>query len=185
MTGVNLILLILFICLSIGIIGVSFMIRKKFLENSPNFISRILLGLLIGFSLFIVIFMPSITLYGLILWIHSFNSHFVSFDSPLDLFTFSLMVSILAFIYMFFFVLLLKLAIIKYNFKPMFGLIAEFILEFLALYLSLSFISSEVLHTIDLSISGMITITALFTIIYSGLDNLMDQIEKIQRKLAC
>lgn len=61
----------------------------------------------------------------------------------------------------------------------MVGLIAEFILEFLALYLSLSFISSEVLHTIDLSVSGKITITALFTLIYSGLDNLMKQIEKI------
>ncbi|HBI04025.1 MAG TPA: hypothetical protein DDY49_08360 [Paenibacillaceae bacterium] len=181
MIGLDFILLILFICLTIGIITVGLLIWKGIIEKSPNFISRILFGLLFGFILFIIITFPSIVLYGVILWIHSFNSTFVLFDSKMNLYLFSLMVSILAFIYMFIFVMLLKIAVIKYGFKPMFSMIAEFILEFSALYLSLSYLSNEVFNTIDLSLTGKIVITVLFTLIFSGMENLMNQIDILQK----
>lgn len=182
MFGIKIILLLLFICLTIGMVTVHLLIWKGIFKKSPNFIGTILFGLLIGSILFFIISFPSIVLYAVILWIHSFNSAFVLFDSKMNLYLFSLIASILAFTYMFIFVMLLKIAVIKYKLKPLFSTIAEFTLEFSALYLSLSYISNDVFYTIDFSPWGKIIIAVLFTLIFSGLDNIMNQIDKLQKK---
>ena len=95
---------------------------------------------------------------------------------------FSLSVSILAFVYMLFFVLLLKIAVIKFRIPKVLSFILEFILVFTSIYLSMIYIANEVIVPIHLSNMGKIMVSLLISVIFSGLDNVFDELDKLQKK---
>ena len=176
------IILILIVCLLIGLLITKILLKKGFIQESPNFLAFLLLGFLIGFVLFLGMTLPSLIIYWVILGTNSFfGDHFV-FKEKIDLYLFSLSVSILAFVYMLFFVLLLKIAVIKFRIPKVLSFILEFILVFTSIYLSMIYIANEVIVPIHLSNMGKIMVSLLISVIFSGLDNVFDELDKLQKK---
>ena len=97
------IIVILFICFFIGLLITKFLLKKGFIQESPSFLAFLLLGFLIGFALFLGVTLPSLIIYWIVLGTNSFFGDHLVFEKRVDLYVFSLVVSILAFIYELFF----------------------------------------------------------------------------------
>jgi len=176
------IIFILLICFFIGLLITKLLLKKEIIQESPKIWTFLLMGLLIGFALFLVVILPSLVIYWTVLGTNSFFGDHLVFENRIDLYVFSLAVSILAFVYMLFFVLLLKIAVIKFRISKVLSFLLEFMLVSFSIYLSLIYISNEVIVPVHSSNIGIIMISILVSLIFSGLDNILDEIDKLQKK---
>ena len=182
MSVLQTIIFILIICFLIGLLITKFLSEKGFIEESSDFLEFLLMGLVIGFALFLGITLPSLVIYWTVLGTNSFFGDHLVFEKRIDLYLFSLAVSILAIVYMLFFVLLLKIAVIKFRIPKVISFISEFLLVCFSIYLSLQYISNEVIAPVHSSDIGIIMVSILVTLLFSGLDTIFTEIDKLQKK---
>lgn len=182
MSVLQIIIFILLICFFIGLLITKFLLKKEIIKESPDLWAFLLLGLLIGFALFLGVILPSLVIYWTVLGTNSFFGDHLVFENRIDLYVFSLAVSILAFVYMLFFALLLKIAVIKFRIPKVLSFLLEFMLVSFSIYLSLIYISNEVIVPVHSSDIGIVMISILVSLIFSGLENILGEIDKLQKK---
>lgn len=134
MTTFQVLSLIFLVSLIIGEVILKVIQKKGHIEESPYQWAFLLLGLLIGFSLFLSFTLPSLIIYWVISGINYFFGSQIRFNSQSDMYIFSLTVSIFAFIYMLFSMLLLKVAAIKFRIPKSISQAIEFLFFSLFIY---------------------------------------------------
>ncbi|WP_078379969.1 hypothetical protein [Sutcliffiella halmapala] len=166
------IIAILFVCCLIGLAIIQLLLKKYSSKKRLKLMTIFLLGVVVGFAIFLKATTTSLIIYLVILGFLS--NHFI-FETKIDMYLFSLITSILAFIYMLFLVFLIKITVSSFRVPRILLFSVESILVFLAIYLSLSFLSTEVIVPLYSSDFGKIVISVLLTLIYSGLGSIFDE----------
>lgn len=147
MTTFQVLSLIFLVSLIIGEVILKVIQKKGHIEESPYQWAFLLLGLLIGFSLFLSFTLPSLIIYWVISGINYFFGSQILFNSQSDMYIFSLTVSIFAFIYMLFSMLLLKVAAIKFRIPKSISQAIEFFLVFFSVYLSIIYFIYQIMFS--------------------------------------
>lgn len=94
------VLLTFLCCLVISSLIFMFLLKKEIVDTPPNRLAHAAFIILIGFSLFFAITVPSLVIYFAAITVNHFFGEYIIYGSLSDLYIFSVVVSILALVYM-------------------------------------------------------------------------------------
>lgn len=176
------VLLTFLCCLVISSLIFMILLKKEIVDTPPNRLAHAAFIILIGFSLFFAITVPSLVIYFVAITVNHFFGEYIIYGSLSDLYIFSVVVSILALIYM-----LILMAIVKgithiFKLPAWLAYILEFIFAWAAVYFSIKYVSSNFIENISIFQGGEILLSFFITFLFSGLDILFTNLDKISKE---
>lgn len=182
MTIVTAVSLAILSCLVISTLIFMTLLKKNIVETPPNHLALIAFICLIGFSLFFAISVPSLIIYFVAIAVNHFLGDYVTYDSLTNLYIFALLVSILALVYMLILIVVVKGVSYLFKFPKWVAYFLEFILAWGAVYFSIKYVSYSVMENIDIFKGGELLLSFFITFIFSGLDILFTNLDKITKE---
>lgn len=170
----QIIITILFVCLISGFVIMQLLFKKRLIQEPLKKKTIFLVGIVIAFAIILKAVITSIILFFVILGIDSFLGNHFFYETKMELYLFSLVTSMLAFLYMLCVVYLLKILASTFKLPRILRVTLESMLVFFAMYLSMDFLSNAGIVSLSLSSFGKIVISAILTLIYSGLGSIFD-----------
>ncbi|WPF78604.1 hypothetical protein [Bacillus velezensis] len=176
------VLLTFLCCLVISSLIFMILLKKEIVDTPPNRLAHAAFIGLIGFSLFFAITVPSLVIYFTAITVNHFFGEYIIYGSLSDLYIFSVVVSILALIYM-----LILMAIVKgithiFKLPTWLAYILEFIFAWAAVYFSIKYVSNNLIENISIFQGGEILLSLFITFLFSGLDILFTNLDKITKE---
>ena len=112
----------------------------------------------------------------------SFFGDYIIYDSLSDLYIFSVVVSILALVYMLILTAIVKGMTHVLTLPAWSAYILEFIFAWAAVYFSIQYVSNHIIENISIFQGGEVLLSLFITFLFSGLDILFTNLDKISKE---
>ncbi|WP_368237249.1 hypothetical protein ABQ520_17335 [Bacillus velezensis] len=176
------VLLTFLCCLVISSLIFMILLKKEIVDTPPTRLAHVAFIGLIGFSLFFAITVPSLVIYFAAITVNHFFGEYIIYGSLSDLYIFSVVVSILALIYMLILTAIVKGMTHVFKLPAWLAYILEFIFAWAAVYFSIKYVSSNFIENISIFQGGEILLSFFITFLFSGLDILFTNLDKITKE---
>ncbi|AMQ71592.1 MULTISPECIES: hypothetical protein [Bacillus amyloliquefaciens group] len=176
------VLLTFLCCLVISSLIFMILLKKEIVDTPPNRLAHAAFIGLTGFSLFFAVTVPSLVMYFAAITVNHFFGEYIIYGSLSDLYIFSVVVSILALVYMLILTAIVKGMTHVLTLPAWSAYILEFIFAWAAVYFSIQYVSNHIIENISIFQGGEILLSLFITFLFSGLDILFTNLDKITKE---